>query len=413
MTHRNASRTASDLRGVSKLAIAATTGITDLVEAMHHNIARIPGASVSQQDGRTSGISGFVYRTVRGVTRVVGGGLDAALALFSPALKDVADVRGRGALVAALNGVLGDYLVESGNPLATTMALRQNGRELTLSRDALTAALPNVTGKIVVLAHGLCMNDVQWNRRDADGVYHDHGAALQRDLGYTPIYLQYNSGLHVSTNGRAFSNLLEQLVAAWPVPVEELTLVMHSMGGLVSRSAHHYAHQTNCGWIKSLRSMVFLGTPHHGAPLERGGNWVDVILGATPYAAPFAKLGKIRSAGITDLRYGSLVDEDWRDQDRFALARDSRKPIPLPPDVQCFAIAATTGKSDGDLADRLLGDGLVPLKSALGQHAGSKPSLRFPRDHQSTVYSTNHMQLLSSPTVYAEIRRMLSLPAPA
>lgn len=408
MPNSNTSRTASDLRGVSKLAIAATTAITDLVEAMHHNIASVPGKSVSRQDGRARGISGFVYSTVRGVTRVVGGGLDAALALVSPALKDVPDVRGRDAVVAALNGVMGDYLVASKNSLATTMTLRHNGHALTLTREAMAAALPQATGKIVVLVHGLCMNDAQWNRRDANGASHDHGTALQRDLGYTPIYLRYNSGLHVSTNGKALSGLLEELVATWPVAVEELSLVMHSMGGLVSRSAHHYACESKQLWVSKLRSMIFLGTPHHGAPLERGGNWVDVILGATPYAAPFAKLGKVRSAGITDLRYGNLIDDDWQDHDRFALARDTRTQIPLPENVRCFAIAATTGKRDGDLADRLLGDGLVPLKSALGQHSGARLSLRFPRDRQRTVYSTNHMQLLSSAAVYTEIHGMLS-----
>ncbi len=408
MTHRRSVRAGDDLRGVGKLAIAATTGITDLVEAMHHNIARIPGTSVSRQDGRARGISGFVYSTVRGITRVVGGGVDAALALVSPALKDVTDVRGRDAVVSALNGVMGDYLVATNNPLAIPMTLRHNGEALMLTREALAASLPGATGKIVVLVHGLCMNDAQWKRRDAAGVYHDHGATLQRDLGYTPVYLHYNSGLHVSTNGKAFSSLLEELVTAWPVPVTELSLVMHSMGGLVSRSAYHHAELAKCQWTSVLRTMIFLGTPHHGAPLERGGNWIDVILGATPYAAPFAKLGKVRSAGITDLRYGNLVDADWQDRDRFALAPDTRAQIPLPTGIRCFTIAATTGKSDGDLADRLLGDGLVPLKSALGQHSGSRRSLKFPVDHQRTVYGTNHMQLLSSSAVYVELRGMLS-----
>lgn len=408
MPDRSPTRGADDLRGVSKLAIAATTGITDLVEAMHHNIASIPGKSVSRQDGRARGISGFVYGAVRGVTRVVGGGIDAALALIGPALKGITDIRGRDAVVAALNGVLGDHLVATHNPLAIPMSLRQNGRALTVERKALATELPQATGKIVLLIHGLCMSDAQWNRRDSDGSYHDHGVSLQADLGYTPVYLLYNSGQHVSTNGREFADMLERLVAAWPVAVEELSLVMHSMGGLVSRSAHHYASQRGFKWIRKLRSMVFLGTPHHGAPLERGGNWIDVLLGATPYAAPFAKLGKVRSAGITDLRYGNLVDEDWQDRDRFALAPDTRMQISLPHGVQCFAIAATTGNVDGDLADRLLGDGLVPLKSALGQHSGDRRSLRFARDHQHIIYDTNHMQLLSSPVAYAEIKRMLS-----
>ncbi len=404
---RNAQAT-DDLRGVSKLAIDATKGITDLVEAMHRNISRIPGVTPSLENGRTGGVAGFVYRTVRSVTHRVGGGIDAALAVASPLLGNLTDVPARDAIQAALNGVLGDHLVATSNPLAITMQFRRNGEALTLSKDALSRAIPDASGKVVVLIHGLCMNDLQWNMARADGTLHDHGAALQRDLGYTPVYVRYNSGLHVSSNGQAFAAMLEQLIASWPVPIAELTLVMHSMGGLVSRSAYHYASNAKMKWIKVLRSMVFLGTPHEGAPLERGGNWIDVILGATPYAAPFAKLGKIRSAGITDLRYGSLVDEDWLERDRFERAPGTRLHIPLPKQVQCFAIAATTGQRDGDLSDRLLGDGLVPLKSALGQHAEASQTLAFPEDHQRAVYATNHMQLLSSSSVYAELKQMLS-----
>ena len=118
------------------------------------------------------------------------------------------------------------------------------------------------------------MNDLQWKRKG-----HDHGAALARDLAYTPVYLHYNSGLHISTNGRAFAELLEALVRLWPVPLTELVLIGHSMGGLVARSACHYGALARHEWLRRLDKLVFLGTPHHGAPLERGGNWVDMLLG--------------------------------------------------------------------------------------------------------------------------------------
>ena len=146
-------QSADDLRGVSKLAIDATTGITDLVEAMHRNIARIPGITASLENGRTDGITGFVYRTVRGVTQVVGGGIDAALALASPVLGNFTDVPARDAVQSALNGVLGDHLVASQNPLAITMQFRQNGTALTLTREALSSAIPNPSGKLLVLMH--------------------------------------------------------------------------------------------------------------------------------------------------------------------------------------------------------------------------------------------------------------------
>jgi triacylglycerol esterase/lipase EstA (alpha/beta hydrolase family) len=140
------------------------------------------------------------------------------------------------------------------------------------------------------------MNDVLWTRKE-----HNHGIALAKELGKTPIYLHYNTGRHISSNRQNFNKLLEQLVLEWPVPVEELVIIGHSMGGLVTRSALHYGQQQNKTWPNHLKKIIFLGTPHHGASLERTGNYLDVILQSSYYTKPFAQLGKIRSAGITAL----------------------------------------------------------------------------------------------------------------
>jgi pimeloyl-ACP methyl ester carboxylesterase len=299
--------------------------------------------------------------------------------------------------------VLGDYLVASNNPLAITMRLRRGGMPLPNERLPLAAAIPDVGGKLVVLLHGLCMNDLQWKRKG-----HDHGAALAHDLAYTPVYLHYNSGLHISTNGRAFAELLETLVQLWPVPLTDLVLIGHSMGGLVARSACHYGALARHGWLRHVVKLVFVGTPHHGAPLERGGNWMDMLLGSNAYSAPLARLGKIRSAGITDLRFGNLVDEDWKKRDRFKRSGDLRVAVPLPEGVACYAIAATTGKKAGDLSDRLIGDGIVPLESALGHHANPRLALTFNESRQWVAYGVNHLDLLNRPEVYARIKGWLA-----
>jgi hypothetical protein len=397
----------ADLRGAVRLATDATAGLADLVEALHAGIARLPGTG-DAADGRAGGISGFVYRSIRGVTRLVGGSLDALLGLLAPVLAPSADgaeaapSREREALVAALNGVLGDYLVASGNPLATTMAFRRDGRALPLDAEALATALPDAGGRVLVLLHGLCMGDLQWLR---DG--HDHGAALARDLGFTPVYLHYNSGLHVSINGRQLAAAMERLLDTWPCPVERVALLGHSMGGLVARSALHQGRQAGQAWPARVDDLVCLGTPHHGAPLERAGHWVDVVLGATPYAAPFARLGKLRSAGITDLRHGNALDEDWVGVDRFARGADRRAPLPLPEGVRCYAVAASLGDEDSDRTHRLLGDGLVPLDSALGRHADPARTLAFRADRQWVGYGMGHLDLLSRPEVHAQIRQWL------
>jgi pimeloyl-ACP methyl ester carboxylesterase len=378
---------AADLRGAARLATEATAGLTDLVEAMHQRIARLPGTG-GALDGRTTGITGLVYRSVRGVTRLVGGSVDALLSLLAPAISDTTPGPRREALVAALNGVLGDHLAATANPLAITMAVRREGRALALTRVALAQALPEAGGTLVLAVHGLCMNDLQWRR---DG--HDQAAALAAALGGTAVYLHYNSGRPVAENGRELAALLPRLLKAWPVQLRRVVLLGHSMGGLVARSALHQA-----GSRLRVDDLVCLGTPHHGAPLERAGHGVDLLLGQTPwlsrYAAPLARLGQLRSAGITDLRHGHCGVGD--------------EAVPLPAGVRCHAIAATLDEQVGpSLKNRLVGDGLVPVDSALGRHADLARALAFAPERQCVLPGLGHMALLSSPVVAARLRDWL------
>jgi hypothetical protein len=389
-----------DLRGASRLAVEATRGVTDLVEAVHHAIADGPAALGRPVAGPVRWITGPVFGHVRRVTQLVGASLDRALAQLQPLLGESAPGPEREVVLGALNGVLGDYLSETGNPLAIEMQLLHGGEPLPLERDALRAALPRATPRLLVLVHGSSMCPRHWTRRG-----HDHGEALAADLGCTPVHVGYNSGLHVSVNGRTLDALLERLAAAWPAPLDEIAILAHSMGGLVARSACHFAEVAGHAWRAKLRRMVFLGTPHHGAPLERGGNLFEVLLGLSRYSAPFARLGRIRSAGVTDLRYGNVLDEDWAGRDRFAPGPDCRTPLPLPAGVDCYAIAATTSAGPGE---RLAGDGLVPVASALGECERPGLGLGLPASHRWIAYGTSHLDLLCRPEVYAQIRAWLS-----
>lgn len=389
-----------DLRGATRLAIEAATGVTDLVEAMHRTIAGGPRVLGRPLEGPVGHIVGPVYGRIRAATERVGAALDVALARLRPLLGESVPGPEREAVLAALNGVLGDYLGETHNPLAIEMGLYHEGRPLSLEAAAVRAALPGATGKVLVLVHGSCMSPLQWARRG-----HDHGAALARDLGYTPVAVGYNSGLHVSTNGRTLAGLLEGLVAVWPVPIDEIAILAHSMGGLVARSACHAAEVAGLAWRAKLRRVVFLGTPHHGAPLERGGNWFEVVLGLSRYSAPLARLGRIRSAGVTDMRFGNVLDEHWAGADRFARGADRRTALPLPVGVDCYAIAATTSPGPGR---RLAGDGLVPVASALGRCARPGLSLELPESHHWIAFGAGHLDLLDRPEVYERIRSWLS-----
>jgi len=391
----------NDLRGYGRIAIDATLGLTSLVETMHHNILRTPGVLGEPTQQPAGGLTGFVYKSIRGVTRLVGGGIDAVLSRLVPLFDEGGSSPQREAILGALNGVLGDHLQESANPLAIPLQFRRDGHSLELSRASVAAGIPDATARIVLLVHGLCMTDLAWRRHGRD-----HGDALASD-GFTPVYLHYNSGRHVSHNGREFAAAIEALLHAWPVPPNEIVIVGHSMGGLVARSACHYGAVEDHAWLRLLRSIVFLGTPHLGAPLERGGHWIDALLDASPYTTAFARLGKIRSAGITDLRHGSLVDEDWSRDDGAARARPRRASLPLPENVRCHAIAATLAKRVSKDPANLPGDGLVPVASALGLHDDPRRALHIPRERQWIGSAMNHLDLLDRPEVFARIRDWL------
>jgi len=385
---------AGDLRGLGRLAIDGVTGATDLVEAVHAVVLH-PSVLIGQQAPVTTrGLTGLVYRSVRGITRTVGNGVDLSLSALAPVLGEGGPSAQREALVAALNGVLGDHLHATGNPLAIRMQLRHDGIALPLTRTQLSTRLPQVSGRLLVQVHGLCMNDLQWNHAG-----HDHGAALARDFGYTRVHLHYNTGRHVPENGREFAALLTRLLKAWPVPVEEITLLCHSMGGLVARSALDAGFRKRMAWTRVPLRIVFLGTPHHGAPLERAGSWADLLVGISPYSAPFVRLGRMRSVGIRDLRHGNVRDSD----SQHGKGRgDTRKPLPLPDGVYACAIAATTQASRDDRT-ALCGDGLVPIASALGTHPDPAFDLRISPSRQWIGHGLNHLQLLGSDAVYRRI----------
>ncbi|HUL63774.1 MAG TPA: alpha/beta hydrolase [Burkholderiaceae bacterium] len=377
-----------DLRGISRMAFDAFAGLGGVVERMHTTIQQRPSPFGAAQDVPAAGVTGLVYRSVRGGASAIGTGVDALLASLAGLFPDNGRTDGREAMVAIVNGIYGDYLERTANPLAIGMSMRHGGCAVDPfdpTQSLRAAAAPPAASKVLVLVHGLCMNDLRWCREG-----HDHGAALASELGYSPLYLRYNTGLHISQNGRRFSDLLETLVQHWPVAVRELCIIGHSMGGLVARSACMHASQSGNRWMTQLRKLVFLGTPHFGSPLERGGHWLDFMLDLSPYSAPLTRAGKMRSAGIQDLRHGGKTANG--------------DPIPLPQGVKCYAAAATLAKQRSLLADRLVGDGLVPLDSALGWHRDRSNALGIPKSRQWIGYEMGHLDMLCRPEVYEQLR---------
>ena len=379
----------SDLLGANRLLVDAITGTTDLVEAVHASVLGWPRRLLGlSPKPATGGIPGLAYGGVRGITRVAGHGIERILRWLPVAPGETDRIPQREAAVAALNGVLGDHLQATGNPLALVARLRMANRILVLDRAALAASHPGAGQRLLVMVHGLCMNDLHWQQGS-----HHHGHRLAGELGFEVIHLHYNSGLSIAANGREFSSLLQQLTDAWPVPVERIAIIAHSMGGLVSRAAIATAQEDGSSWLARLDTLACLGTPHLGAPLERAGDLLQTLLGISAHSAPFTALGGLRSAGIQDLRHGSLR---------------ARHP-PLPGHVRSFAVAASTQAPRADGARRgLRGDGLVPVASAFGEHGDPGLGLAIPEPHRLLVHRTGHIGLLASAQVHAQLRDWLA-----
>jgi pimeloyl-ACP methyl ester carboxylesterase len=222
----------------------------------------------------------------------------------------------------------------------------------------------------------------------------------------TPVYLRYNSGLRISENGRALADLLDEVVAGWPVPVQEVVLIGHSMGGLVARSGAHQAELERKVWPTLVKQIVSLGTPHMGAPLEQAVHYASAGLDKLPETRPFSRFLRRRSGGIRDLRQGSLVDRDWRDRDPDVLRAEACEEVPLLSGATHCFVTATITRSPRHPLGRLIGDYLVLQPSGSGRSRTRR--LAFDEEYGHHVGGANHFALLNHPAVYDKLRAWLA-----
>ncbi|HND29990.1 MAG TPA: hypothetical protein PLA94_08315 [Myxococcota bacterium] len=416
----------SRVRGVKALVHNAVDRTVDLVGSGHEATSRAvmrvlnhagPLAEPARQvDGLRRELTSGVLQTIKGVNHLVEGLTDAGLDVLAPegtpaptVLPLRADVIGTAAWVgdAALgmvNGVVGDFLVERQNGLDLGMAVR--GLDDWIQEDG--SGIPaDASPRIVLLVHGLATTEWSWCM-DADKYLGNAGAnfgtLLKEDLGYTPLYLRYNSGRHISENGRALAQRLERLLGQWPVAVEELLLLGHSMGGLVLRSACHIAQEEGLSWVKKVRRVVCLASPLQGAALEKFGNLAGAVLSAVdhPATAVIGELIQGRSAGIKDLRYGYVQDAEWAGADPDAVAEDRRRDSSLPPHISWCFISATLSTSPDHPVGAALGDLLVRVESASG------PRDAPPRRVIHHVGGVSHAAIQVQPEVYATLYDFLT-----
>jgi pimeloyl-ACP methyl ester carboxylesterase len=418
-------------RALAQLGLAEVGRAIGGIAGMHRAIAdrafRASGPGAAPAHALHDAISAGVYGALRGATDLAGRGAGAALAERrgavgggAPAVDRIGVGRpaaGRGrapsesaggaAGLAILNGLIGDQLEREGSDLCQPLAVRVDGCAVEPTRPALARAFPAAHPRLVVFLHGLMETEFAWR----SGGREPYSARLERDLGVSAIDVRYNTGRHISENGRALADLLERLVAAWPVEVEQIALIGHSMGGLVARSACHIATAdgpSSAAWVARVRHVISLGSPHLGAPLAQGVHCAAAALDAVPETRSLGGFLRRRSAGIRDLRHGSLVDADWRDQDPDALRARAYAEVPLLPGATHCFVAATISASPRHPLGLVLGDALVLVPSASGR--GRTRRIGFRDEDGMHLGGAHHLALLNHPTVYAQLHDWLSPP---
>jgi pimeloyl-ACP methyl ester carboxylesterase len=438
------------LLGLKDLVHDTIEKTTDLVEATHESVTRKQmrllslieplGDAARVVEGASRFTAGAIYETIRATNRGIRLLEDAGIALARAAAEEAgvddlvaenvdtlldrplwAGASGKPSFwldhaQGALNAAFGDFLHERSNGLAIDMELRHDSAGLSVERDVLEAVLPRATSKLCIFVHGLGCTEWAWKFL-AEEFHGDagtnFGTLLAKDLGYTPLYVRYNTGLHVSDNGKKLSELVERIVAEYPGDVTEIVVVGHSMGGLVARSAAHYARESSASWIARLTHVFCIGSPHLGAPLEKAGNVLASLLAAfdTPGTQVPAKILNARSSGIKDLRFGYVLEDDWKDKDPDAFLKDNRNDVPFVDWVLYCFIGSTLTQDPNHPVGQLIGDVMVRLPSSLGMAPEPNRSIQF--HFGRVVGGAHHLALMNHPEVYAEIFRRLAEPLPA
>ena len=289
--------------------------------------------------------------------------------------------------VSILNGMFGDYLQQRGNDLAIAMSFRHRGLPLALDAASLRAACSPLSGRLCVLVHGFCCNESVWNfPATAARTQHDsYGFRLRRDAGFTPFFVRYNTGLPIAESAGHLAALLSDLVAAYPLPVTEIALIGHSMGGLVIRGACDPARPEAKNWLGHVRHAIYIGTPHEGADLERFAHLTTGALHAIPNHVTrlVGDILNLRSRGVKDLRDGRPLTDLGT--------------LPWLASARHHLLVGTLTKDPKHPVGRLFGDALVRVPASDGRPT-SRDIVVFPGVH--------HLGLAHDASVYRRIRQI-------
>lgn len=398
----------NEVRGAAGVASEAVDIVSRPVEGTHRAISdTVFGALRKLGLGPASrpvqvvhdGIAGGVYTAVRGIGHAAGTGAGIAAELYRTASgrTEWTPITSRPAgavLTGAVNGLVGDHMVALQNDLAVPMALftstvddegEARHAELPVAdtdaiRDTVADHPERDLGHVVLFVHGLGETEHAWRLADEDSAGEGYAERIASSVGAVPLLLRYNSGMRIAHNGAALSVLLAELTERWPVPIRRLDLVGHSMGGLVLRHACHAAVVTGEPWVHAVRRMVYLGSPHRGAPLAHQVDRLASRLAKYAQSRTWGEFLDRRSAGIRDLVAG-VADTD----------------VPLLAHSTHHGVAASVTASEHHPLASILGDLLVPVDSARGALTDVE-----------TLPSSHHFHLLNDPRIHTHLLRWLA-----
>jgi pimeloyl-ACP methyl ester carboxylesterase len=376
---------------VDRLIIGTIREMHQAVASRSFRATRVVGGRVPESLHDAAVTS--VYGAISGFLRLSSGSIRA---LASRGIgRPVESTRRGRRVVSAVNGLIGDELRRLDDPQAIVMAVRKDGADVPVTGWQVAEAFRGGTSHLVVFLHGLCEDDESWllGERTRGSTY---PIRVRDETDGTPVMIRYNTGLHISENGKHLDALLQQLVASWPVPVTRITLIGHSMGGLVARAATNHATAAGQTWQHLVRDVVCLGTPHAGASLEKIAHVGSKMLRFWPESRPFSTILDARSAGIVDLRHGYITQDEWEGQDltgQWGLDRIAAAPLPH---AEYHFVAATLGASQRHPFSSVLGDLLVHFSSAtgVGKTGPVVDGARF-----EYLPSAHHFALLNHPRV--------------
>lgn len=374
-----------------RLIVGTVRDVHQAISKRAFGATRVVGGRVPESFHDT--VMTSLYGAISGVLRISSGSI-RALAKRGVGRPVESSRMGRG-VVAAVNGLIGDELRMVDDPQAIVMAVRKDGDDIPVSPWPVGESFRGATSHIVLFLHGLCESDESWSIGDRS-TGSTYAQRITDETDGTPVFIRYNTGLRVSENGKHLDWLIRQLVASWPTDVTRITLIGHSMGGLVVRAATNHATASGQTWQHLVRDVICLGTPHTGAALEKVAHMGSRVLHFFPESRPFGAILNSRSAGILDLRHGYITREEWEGQDLtrlWGLDRIAAAPLPH---AEYHFVVATLGATKRHPFSTVLGDLLVHFSSAagIGRSGAIVDGARL-----EYLPSTHHFALLNHPRI--------------